>query len=102
MLGKKMEKHNVNVWLINTGWTGGAYGEGHRMKLSYTRAMITAALAGKLDKIETVTDPIFGVQVPKEVPGVPSDVLTPRNTWADKNAFDEKAKYLSRIVCQQF
>lgn len=102
MLGKKMEKHNVNVWLINTGWTGGPYGVGHRMKLSYTRAMITAALDGKLDDVATVADPIFGVQVPKEVPGVPTEVLTPKNTWADKAAFDEKAKYLAGLFVKNF
>jgi phosphoenolpyruvate carboxykinase (ATP) len=102
MLGKKMEKHNVNVWLINTGWTGGPYGVGNRMKLSYTRAMITAALEGKLDNVETVADPIFGVQVPTAVPGVPTDVLTPRNTWADKAAFDEKAKYLAGLFVKNF
>lgn len=102
MLGKKMEQHKVNVWLINTGWTGGAYGEGHRMKLSFTRAMITAALEGKLDKVETAIDPIFGVAVPKEVPGVPSDILSPRNTWADKNAYDEKAKFLAGLFLKNF
>jgi phosphoenolpyruvate carboxykinase (ATP) len=102
MLGKKMEQHNVNVWLINTGWTGGPYGVGHRMKLSYTRAMITAALEGNLDAVETVADPIFGVQIPKEVPGVPTEVLTPRNTWTDKAAFDEKAKYLAGLFVKNF
>jgi phosphoenolpyruvate carboxykinase (ATP) len=102
MLGKKMERHKVNVWLINTGWTGGAYGEGHRMKLSYTRAMITAALEGKLNNVETVNDPVFGVAIPKEVPGVPAEVLTPKNTWADKNAYDEKAKYLAGLFVRNF
>lgn len=102
MLGKKMDKHNVNVWLINTGWTGGAYGTGHRMKLSYTRAMIAAALEGKLDKSETRQDPIFGLAVPKEVPGVPSDILIPRNTWADKNAYDEKAQFLAGLFRKNF
>jgi phosphoenolpyruvate carboxykinase (ATP) len=102
MLGKKMEKHHVNVWLVNTGWTGGAYGQGHRMKLSYTRAMITAALEGKLDKVEMVTDPVFGVAIPKEVPGVPSQVLIPRNTWADQKAFDEKAKFLAELFTKNF
>jgi phosphoenolpyruvate carboxykinase (ATP) len=102
MLGKKMQRHNVNVWLINTGWTGGPYGVGHRMKLSYTRAMISAALDGKLDNIETETDPVFGVQVPKAVPGVPTEVLTPRNTWADKAAYDEKAKHLAGLFIKNF
>ncbi|HEU4608776.1 MAG TPA: phosphoenolpyruvate carboxykinase (ATP), partial [Chitinophagaceae bacterium] len=102
MLGQKMEKHQVNVWLVNTGWTGGAYGTGHRMKLSYTRAMITAALTGRLDHVETITDPIFGVQIPKEVPGVPSNVLIPRNTWADQIAYDEKAKFLAQLFVTNF
>lgn len=102
MLGRKMQKHNVNVWLINTGWTGGAYGKGHRIKLLYTRAMITAALEGKLDKVETVKDPVFGVAIPKEVPGVPLEILNPKNTWADKNAYDEKANYLAGLFVQNF
>jgi phosphoenolpyruvate carboxykinase (ATP) len=102
MLGKKMEKHHVNVWLINTGWTGGPYGVGHRMKLSYTRAMISAALQGKLDDAETVCDPVFGVHIPKKVPGVPSEILDPRNTWADKKAYDAKAKYLAGLFVKNF
>jgi phosphoenolpyruvate carboxykinase (ATP) len=102
MLGKKMQQHQVKVWLINTGWTGGTYGVGNRMKLSYTRAMITAALEGKLDKVETVKDPIFGVAIPKEVPGVPTELLTPRGTWADKTAYDEKAKYLAGLFVKNF
>ena len=102
MLGKKMEAHNVNVWLINTGWTGGPYGVGHRMKLSLTRAMISAALEGKLDEVETINDPIFGMAIPKEVPGVPVEVLTPRNTWKDKQAYDEKAKFLAELFVKNF
>ncbi|MGZ5287444.1 MAG: phosphoenolpyruvate carboxykinase (ATP), partial [Flavisolibacter sp.] len=102
MLGRKMEEHKVNVWLINTGWTGGPYGKGHRMKLSLTRAMITAALEGKLDQVETIADPIFGVAIPKEVPGVPSEVLTPRNTWADPKAYDEKARFLAGLFVKNF
>jgi phosphoenolpyruvate carboxykinase (ATP) len=102
MLGKKMNEHSVNVWLINTGWTGGPYGVGKRMKLSYTRAMITAALEGKLDNVETIMDPIFGVAIPKEVPGVPSEVLIPKNTWEDKAAFDEKARFLADLFIKNF
>lgn len=102
MLGQKMQQHHVNVWLVNTGWTGGPYGEGHRMKLSYTRAMITAALAGELDNVETTIDPIFGVAIPTAVPGVPSEVLVPRNTWADKAAYDGKAKYLAGLFVKNF
>ncbi len=102
MLGKRLQQHKVNVWLINTGWTGGPYGVGNRMKLNYTRAMITAALDGKLDSVETVADPIFGVAIPKEVPGVPTEVLTPKNTWADGAAYDEKAKYLAGLFVKNF
>jgi phosphoenolpyruvate carboxykinase (ATP) len=102
MLGEKMEKHNVKVWLINTGWTEGAYGEGHRMKLDYTRAMITAALDGRLDNTEFITDPVFGLAIPKEVPGVPGDILIPKNTWKDKQAYDEKAKFLAGLFVKNF
>lgn len=102
MLGRKMEANHVNVWLINTGWTGGPYRVGHRMKLSYTRAMITAALTGKLDNVETTVDETFGVAVPKEVPGVPSELLTPRNTWSDKEAYDAKAKFLAGLFVKNF
>lgn len=102
MLGKKMQQHQVNVWLINTGWTGGPYGVGRRMKLSYTRAMIAEVLHGNLDDVETEIDPIFGVAVPKAVNGVPSEVLKPKNTWADKQAYDEKAKYLAGLFVQNF
>jgi phosphoenolpyruvate carboxykinase (ATP) len=102
MLGKKMEKHNVNVWLINTGWTAGPYGEGRRMKLPYTRAMISAALNGSLDNVATTTDPVFGFAIPKEVPGVPADILIPKNTWSDKAAYDGKAKYLASLFVKNF
>ncbi len=102
MLGKKMQEHHVNVWLVNTGWTGGPYGVGHRMKLDFTRAMITAVLEGKLNTVETVTDPIFGVAIPKQVPGVPSEVLIPKNTWTDKTAYDEKAKFLAGLFAKNF
>jgi phosphoenolpyruvate carboxykinase (ATP) len=102
MLGENMRKHKVNVWLVNTGWTGGPYGVGHRMKLSYTRAMITAALEGKLDKVEFTKDPVFGFEIPASCPGVPSEILVPRNTWADKQAYDEKAKYLAGLFTRNF
>ncbi len=102
MLGDKMEKHKANVWLINTGWTGGAYGTGNRMKLKYTRAMITAALEGKLDNAEYDTHPVFGMAIPKACPGVPKEVLNPRSTWADANAYDEKAKYLGGLFIKNF
>jgi phosphoenolpyruvate carboxykinase (ATP) len=102
MLGGKMRENKVNVWMINTGWTGGPYGVGNRMKLKLTRAMITAALEGKLHNIEFDFHPVFGMAVPKECPGVPSEVLDPRSTWADKNAYDEKAKYLAGLFIKNF
>jgi phosphoenolpyruvate carboxykinase (ATP) len=102
MLGEKMREDNVNVWMINTGWTGGPYGVGHRMKLKYTRAMITAALSGKLDEVEYDRHPVFGMLVPKQCPGVPADVLDPRGTWADKSAYDDKAKYLGSLFIKNF
>ena len=102
MLGCKMEESNVNVWLVNTGWTGGPYGVGHRMKLSYTRAMITAALNGELNNTETVNDPIFGVAIPVAVPGVPDYLLQPRNTWLDKAAYDAKARFLAGLFVENF
>jgi phosphoenolpyruvate carboxykinase (ATP) len=102
MLGNKMQEHKVNVWMINTGWTGGPTGTGQRIKLKYTRAMITAALEGKLNSVQFDTHPVFGMSVPKEVPGVPVELLNPRNTWDDKNAYDEKAKYLAGLFIKNF
>ena len=95
MLGQKMKDHNVNVWLVNTGWTEGAYGEGHRMKLSYTRAMIQAALQGQLEDVNYDTHEIFGLAMPASCPNVPDYLLNPRNTWADKDAYDTKANDLA-------
>jgi phosphoenolpyruvate carboxykinase (ATP) len=102
MLGNKMQDHNVNVWMVNTGWTGGPYGVGNRMKLSYTRAMITAALEGKLNNVETEIDPVFNFAIPKEVPGVPTEILNPKNTWSDKAAYDAKAEYLAGLFVKNF
>jgi phosphoenolpyruvate carboxykinase (ATP) len=102
MLGKKMQENKVNVWMINTGWTGGAYGTGSRMKLKYTRAMITAALDGTLNNSSFINDPVFGMAVPTSCPGVPEELLQPRNTWADKAAYDEKAKYLAGLFVKNF
>lgn len=102
MLGERMEKHNVRVWLINTGWTGGAYGVGNRMKLKYTRAMITAALRGKLDNVGYTKHMVFGLSMPNSCPDVPSEVLHPRNTWSDKVAYDAKAKDLAMKFNENF
>ncbi len=95
MLGKKIDEHNVQVFLVNTGWTAGEYGTGQRMKLSYTRAMIQAALEGELNNVETYTTKVFGLNIPVQVPGVPDDVLIPRKSWADQEAFMVKAQELS-------
>ena len=102
MLGEKIAKHDVKCWLVNTGWSGGPYGVGKRMKLSYTRAMVNAGIAGQLDGIECIADPIFKVAVPKSVPGVPSEVLDPRSTWSDKAAYEEKARELARKFRDNF
>lgn len=102
MLGEKMQEHKVNVWMINTGWTGGAYGTGSRMKLKYTRAMITAALEGKLNDIEYEKGEFFGFSIPKECPNVPTEVLNPINTWTDKGAFKEKSKFLAGLFVKNF
>ncbi len=98
MLAERIDKHGANVWLVNTGWSGGPYGVGSRFKLSYTRAMITAILNGSLAKVNFEPDPIFGLSIPAEIPGgdVPKDVLNPRNTWKDKSAYDTKAKDLAK------
>jgi phosphoenolpyruvate carboxykinase (ATP) len=102
MLGKKMTEHKVNVWMINTGWSGGGYGVGKRMKLDYTRAMITAALEGKLNNMEFEQHPVFGMMIPSSCPAVPSSILNPRNTWADKEAYDQAAKKLAEEFIQNF
>ncbi len=95
MLAARIAKHNANVWLLNTGWTGGKYGEGERFKLAYTRAFVTAILNGKLAHARYSPDAIFGLPIPEAVEGVPSEVLHPRNTWADKGAYDAMAKKLA-------
>lgn len=102
LLGEKMKKHNVNVWLINTGWSGGGYGVGSRMKLAYTRAMITAALENQLAEVGFTQDPIFGLAIPNSVPGVPAELLIPRNTWADSAAYDAAAQKLATYFNNNF
>ncbi|PKV48365.1 phosphoenolpyruvate carboxykinase (ATP) [Aquimarina sp. MAR_2010_214] len=102
MLMGKIEKTGANVWLVNTGWTGGAYGTGNRMKLKYTRAMINAALEGKLDDVTYITDNHFDLSMPESCPDVPSDILNPRNTWADKEAYDTKAGELVNSFKKNF
>ena len=102
MLGEKIAKHQVSCWLVNTGWTGGPYGVGKRIEIKYTRAMVKAILEGQLDNVETETDPVFGIQVPIAVKGVPKECLFPRNTWKNPEAYDEKADELANQFIQNF
>ena len=102
MLGALIAEHGSKVWLVNTGWTGGAYGEGHRMKLGHTRAMVRALLAGQLDEAPYETDPVFGLAVPKAVPDVPAEIMTPRRTWKDGAAYDAQARKLAEMFARNF
>lgn len=101
MLGEKLEQHSAQAWLVNTGWTGGAYGVGHRIPIRYTRAMIRSAIQGKLDSVAYRIDPIFGLEVPKQVPGVPDDLLDPRHTWSDPKEYDKQAHALAESWREQ-
>ena len=92
LLGKKIDQHKVNVWLLNTGWTGGPFGVGERMHLPYTRAMVSAALSGALDTVAYETERFFGLSIPTSCPNVPAEILNPRGTWADKIAYDAQAR----------
>jgi phosphoenolpyruvate carboxykinase (ATP) len=102
MLVDRLRRYDVPVWLVNTGWTGGPYGVGHRMDINHTRNMVRAALAGELRDVPTVVDPIFRVEVPTAVPGVPGDVLQPRTTWPDKAAYDAAARKIARMFHDNF
>ena len=102
LLGKKIQEHKAVCWLVNTGWSGGPYGEGQRMKIRHTRAMIRAILNGSLAQVETSPDPVFGVHVPTSCPDVPSEVLSPRGTWKDPEAYDQKAQDLARRFNENF
>ena len=102
MLGEKLAEHDAQVWLVNTGWTGGAYGTGQRMKLSHTRAMVRAVLSGQLDNVQTHPDPVFGLHIPQHVPGVPDDVLDPRSTWPSGEAYDAQAGKLAGMFKENF
>ncbi|WKZ67617.1 MAG: phosphoenolpyruvate carboxykinase (ATP) [Flavobacteriales bacterium] len=102
MLGDKMKQHDVRVWLVNTGWSGGAYGTGERMKLKFTRAMISAALRGELDKVDYKEHPVFGVSYPVSCPHVPAEILDPRSTWKDKSAYDQTAEKLAKQFNDNF
>ena len=102
MLGELLKKHKSQVWLVNTGWSGGPYGVGSRMKLAYTRAMVRAAIAGQLDTVATEIDPVFGLSVPREIDGVPKAIMSPRGTWKDAAAYDAQAKKLSEMFRKNF
>jgi phosphoenolpyruvate carboxykinase (ATP) len=102
MLQDRLARYDVPVWLVNTGWTGGPYGVGHRMNIAHTRNMVRAALNGELDGVETVVDPIFRVAVPVTVPGVPTEVLVPRTNWPDRSAYDEAARQLAAMFHANF
>jgi len=102
MLGRKLEEHDAAVWLVNTGWTGGPFGEGQRMPIAATRALLRAALAGELDAVELRTDEVFGFDVPVEVPGVDSALLDPRGTWNDPEAYDARARQLAAMFRENF
>lgn len=102
MLGRKMQQNQVDIWLINTGWTGGPYGVGSRMKLKYTRATISAAICGDLSKVDYYVDPVFGLKIPVSCPNVPSEILNPRSTWQDVNAYDKKAAELAFKFVRNF
>ncbi len=102
LLGEKINKHNVNVWLVNTGWTGGPYGVGERMELPLTRSLVSAALSGDLSDVPMRTDPNFGLYVPEHCPDVPDDVLNPRQTWADKETYDQQTRKLIGLFEENF
>jgi phosphoenolpyruvate carboxykinase (ATP) len=102
MLGERMERHGTNVYLVNTGWSGGPFGVGERMDINLTREIVDAALSGKLEDVAYVEDPTFHLSIPRTCPGVPSNVLFPRNTWADKNAYDARARKLASDFSAHF
>ena len=102
LLGEKIQKHNSKVWLVNTGWTGGPYGIGNRIKIGYTRTMVETILSGGLDGIPFDIDPIFNVQVPRSCPGIPDGILKPRGTWESSADFDEMAKKLAGMFAENF
>ena len=102
LLGQKMAQHGADCWLVNTGWSGGGYGVGERMAIQHTRALVNAALNGELADASFTEDANFGVLVPDACPGVPDEVLNPRNTWSDKDAYDAQAAHLTRLFEDNF
>ena len=102
LLGEKLKKHNAQAWLVNTGWSGGAYGTGERIDLPITRRMLTSILDGELENTDFIPDPNFKILVPDKVPGVDSNILNPRNTWNDKESYDAKANELIALFKNNF
>jgi phosphoenolpyruvate carboxykinase (ATP) len=102
MLGDRMKKHGTNVYLINTGWSGGPFGVGKRMDILLTRRLVEAALSGELEDVKYKTDSLFHLQIPTSCPGVPDEILDPKNTWKDKQAFQERAKKLANDFSEHF
>jgi phosphoenolpyruvate carboxykinase (ATP) len=102
LLGEKLDAHGATTWLINTGWTGGPFGEGHRMPIQATRALLAAVLSGELGAVEFRIDPVFGFEVPVRAPSVDESLLDPRSTWADPDAYDRKAGELARMFAENF
>jgi phosphoenolpyruvate carboxykinase (ATP) len=101
-LGERIARHSARVWLVNTGWTGGPFGVGQRMKIAHTRAMIAAALSGALDEVQYQRHPVFNLDMPTTCPNVPSEVLDPRSTWSEKAAYDAQAKKLAAMFVENF
>jgi phosphoenolpyruvate carboxykinase (ATP) len=101
-LGEKMKRHGSSCWLVNTGWNGGPYGEGERIRIAHTRAIVSAIVDGHLDGVSFQKDPVFGIDVPATCPGVPSEILKPRDTWQDPAAYDDKAADLVRRFAEHF
>jgi phosphoenolpyruvate carboxykinase (ATP) len=102
LLAKRLDEHGARVWLVNTGWTGGQYGEGSRMPIAATRALLRAAISGELDDVSYRTDELFGFEVPVEVPDVDATLLDPRSTWTDPAAYDAKARELADMFKTNF
>ena len=102
LLADNITKHRADCWLVNTGWTGGPYGVGHRMPIEHTRALLNAALEGRLANADYERDPVFGIEVPTACEGVPSEVLKPRQTWQDRDAYDAKARHLAGLFHDNF
>jgi phosphoenolpyruvate carboxykinase (ATP) len=100
MLADKMEEHGSSAWFVNTGWTGGGYGKGHRMSLKHTRAIVDAIHSGELDRADYTRTPIFGLEIPSHISGVPDEVLNPRETWEDKKAYDSTLAHLAELFIE--